>query len=228
VSSHAASASGARRLALGVLVSGSGTNLQAILDAIAAGSLDARVAVVVSNVAHAKALERARAAGVEGVVVDHKAYADRPAFDAALVEVLQAHGVEVVVLAGFMRLLTHVLLDAFPLRVVNVHPALLPAFPGVNAQKQAIEYGVRVTGCTVHFVDHGTDTGPIIAQAAVPVLEGDDVEALRLRILAREHELLPRVLQWIGEGRVTVEPVAGGRTRVHVRGAQPAVGVEGA
>jgi phosphoribosylglycinamide formyltransferase-1 len=165
---------------------------------------------------------------VEAVVIDHKAYADRASFDAAVVEVLRSRGVELVVLAGFMRLLTHVLLDAFPLRVVNVHPALLPAFPGVHAQKQAFDYGVRVTGCTVHFVDHGTDTGPIIAQAAVPVLQGDDVEALRLRILAREHELLPRVLQWFAEGRVTVEPVAGGRTRVHVHGASAAVGVEGA
>jgi phosphoribosylglycinamide formyltransferase-1 len=212
-----------KRLTLGVLVSGSGTNLQAILDAVAAGTLDARVAVVVANVATAGALERARAAGIAAVVVDHKAYEDRAAFDAAVVEVLRAHGVEVVVLAGFMRLITHVLLEAFPLRVVNVHPALLPAFPGVHAQKQALEHGVRVTGCTVHFVDTGTDTGPIIAQAAVPVLEGDDVEALRRRILAREHELLPRVLQWLAEGRVTVEPIAGGRTRVHVRGAEAAV-----
>jgi phosphoribosylglycinamide formyltransferase-1 len=228
VSPRTPSASGPRRLALGVLVSGSGTNLQAILDAIAARTLDAHVAVVVSNVAQAKALERARAAGVPGVVIDHKAYADRAAFDAAVVEVLRAHGVELVVLAGFMRLLSHVLLDAFPMRVVNVHPALLPSFPGVHAQKQALDYGVRVSGCTVHFVDHGTDTGPIIAQAAVPVLDGDDVEALRLRILAREHELLPRVLQWIAEGRVAVQPVAGGRTRVHVRDAPPAVGVEGA
>lgn len=225
---RAASAPGAKRLVLGVLVSGSGTNLQAILDAVAAGSLDARVAVVVSNVAAAGALERARAAGVAAVVIDHRAYPDRPSFDAAVVEVLRAHGVETVVLAGFMRLLTPVLLDAFPMRVVNVHPALLPAFPGVHAQKQALDYGVRVTGCTVHFVDHGTDTGPIIVQAAVPVLDGDDEEALRVRILAREHELLPRVLQWIAEGRVRVDVAAGGRARVHVRDASPAVGVEGA
>jgi phosphoribosylglycinamide formyltransferase-1 len=215
-------------LVLGVLVSGSGTNLQAILDAIAGGALHARMAVVVSNVAGARALARAQAAGVEAVVVDHKSYGAREAFDAAVVEVLRAQGVELVVLAGFMRLLTHVLLDAFPLRVVNVHPALLPAFPGVDAQKQALDYGVRVTGCTVHLVDQGTDTGPVIAQAAVPVLEGDDVESLRKRILAREHELLPLVLQWFAEGRVAVEPVAGGRARVHVRGARAVVGVEGA
>jgi phosphoribosylglycinamide formyltransferase-1 len=207
-------------ITLGVLVSGSGTNLQAILDAVRARTLDARVAVVVSNVAAAGALDRARTAGVETVVIEHQKYADRRTFDAAVVEALRARGVEVVVLAGFMRLVTDVLLGAFPMRVVNVHPALLPAFPGVHAQRQALAYGVRVTGCTVHFVDCGTDTGPVIAQAAVPVCEGDDEATLSARILAREHELLPRALQWIAEGRVTVEPPveAGGRARVRVAG----------
>jgi phosphoribosylglycinamide formyltransferase 1 len=202
---------------LGVLVSGTGTNLQAILDAVAEKRLDAQVEVVVSNVPGAGALERARVAGVSAVVVDHREHADRRAFDAALVEVLRARGVEVVVLAGFMRLLTGVFLDAFPMRVVNVHPSLLPAFPGVNSQKQALEYGVRVAGCSVHFVDAGTDTGPIIAQSAVPVEDDDDEDSLRLRILAREHELLPRVLQWLAEGRVTVQAAPGGRARVRVR-----------
>ena len=205
-------------ITLGVLVSGTGSNLQAILDAVAQKKLDARVAVVVSNVAGAGGLERAREAGVETAIVDHKAYADRRTFDAALVEVLRARGVEVVVLAGFMRLVTDVLLGAFPMRVVNVHPSLLPAFPGVHSQQQAFDYGVRIAGCTVHLVDGGTDTGPILAQAAVPVEEDDDAESLRLRILAREHELLPQVLQWMAEGRVTVEAVAGGRARVRVRG----------
>lgn len=215
-------------ITLGVLVSGSGTNLQAVLDAIAAGSLDARVAIVVSNVDGAHALERARAAGVETAVLEHAKYADRAAFDRALLELLRARGVEVVVLAGFMRLLTTWFLDAFPMRIVNVHPALLPAFPGVHSQRQALEHGVRIAGCTVHFVDAGTDTGPIIAQAAVAVREGDDEESLRLRILAREHELLPRVLQWIAEGRVSVEGGAiGGRARVRVRGAETAIGIEG-
>jgi phosphoribosylglycinamide formyltransferase-1 len=127
-----------------------------------------------------------------------------------------------------MRLLTDVLLDAFPLRVVNIHPALLPAFPGVHAQRQALEYGVRVTGCTVHLVDRGTDTGPIVAQAAVPIREGDDEETLRLRILRREHELLPRVLQWIAEGRVVAEPAGPppARPRVRVEGVNPALGVD--
>jgi phosphoribosylglycinamide formyltransferase-1 len=203
---------------LGVLASGSGTNLQAILDAVKDGRLRAKVAVVVSNVPTAKALERAKSAGVPTVALDHKAYASREAFDAAVVEELRARGVDCVVLAGFMRIVTHVLLDAFPDRVVNIHPALLPAFPGVHAQKQALDYGVRVSGCTVHLVDAGTDTGPILAQATVPVLEGDDEDALRDRILAKEHELLPAVLQWIADGKVDVEPREGARARVRVRG----------
>lgn len=215
-------------MALGVLVSGSGTNLQAILDAIAARSLDARIAVVVSNVPGAAALARAENAGVRALVVDHRSFPDRRTFDAAVVEVLAAHGVDLVVLAGFMRLLTEVLVDAFPMRIVNVHPALLPAFPGMHAQAQALAYGVGISGCTVHFVDRGVDTGPVIAQAAVPILDDDDDERLRLRILAKEHELLPRVLQWIGEGRVRIDPplVPGGRARVRVQGVSRALGVE--
>jgi phosphoribosylglycinamide formyltransferase-1 len=206
-------------ITLGVLISGTGTNLQAILDAVRERRLDAKVGVVLSNVPSAKGLERARDAGVPTAVVDHKAYAARPSFDAEIVGVLRAHGVEVVVLAGFMRLVTPTLLDAFPNRIVNLHPALLPAFPGAHAQAQAIAYGVKIAGCTVHLVDAGTDTGPVIAQAAVPVEEGDDEEALRARILVQEHRLLPEVLQWFAEGSVTVEPpaAAGGRPRVRVR-----------
>jgi phosphoribosylglycinamide formyltransferase-1 len=192
-------------IVLGVLVSGSGTNLQAVLDAIERDRLDARVAVVVSNKAGAGGLDRAARAKIPSVVLDHRAYASREAFDQAVVDALLLHGVEWVVLAGFMRIVTSVLLSAFPMRVVNIHPALLPSFPGIDAQKQALEHGVRVTGCTVHLVDRGTDTGPILAQRAVPVLEGDDLESLKARILATEHELLPEVLQWIAEGRVTVE-----------------------
>lgn len=201
---------------LGVLVSGSGTNLQAVLDAVAGGRLRATVAVVVSNVATAKALDRARGAGVPTVVIDHKAFGSREAFDEAVVAELRARGVDCVVLAGFMRLVTPVLLGAFPHRVVNIHPALLPAFPGVHAQRQAVDYGVRVSGCTVHLVDAGMDTGPILAQATVPVLDDDDEGALRDRILAKEHELLPAVLQWIAEGKVTVEAREGRRPRVRV------------
>ena len=203
-------------IVLGVLVSGSGTNLQAILDAVRERRLDARVAVVVSNVAGARALDRARDAGVETAVVDHEAYPTREAFDAAVVDVLRSRGVQTVVLAGFMRLLTPVLLEAYPMRVVNVHPALLPAFPGVRGQRQALEYGVRFTGCTVHFVDLGTDTGPVIAQATVPVLDDDDEASLTARVLEQEHRLLPQVLQWMAEGRVKVEPGPGGRPRVRV------------
>jgi phosphoribosylglycinamide formyltransferase 1 len=213
------------RLTLGVLASGGGTNLQAILDAIAARTLDAQVAVVVSNVPGAGALGRARAAGVEAVVVEPRQHADREAFDAAVARLLRDRGVDVVVLAGFMRLLSGVLLDAFPMRVVNVHPALLPAFPGLHAQRQAFDHGVRVAGCTVHFVDRGTDTGPIIAQGVVEVRDEDDELALTQRILAREHELLPLVLQWMSEGRVVVEAREGARPRVRVRGARPALGL---
>jgi phosphoribosylglycinamide formyltransferase-1 len=202
---------------LGVLVSGSGTNFQAILDAIAAGTLKAKIGVVVSNVASAKALERAKAARVPAIVVDHKAFPTRAAFDAAVVEVLQAHRVDCVVLAGFMRIVTGTVLDAFPHRVVNVHPALLPAFPGVHAQRQALEYGVAISGCTVHFVDAGTDTGPIIAQAPVPVFDGDTEETLAARILQKEHELLPMVLQWIVDDRVVIEQPKSGRPRARLR-----------
>lgn len=202
---------------LGVLVSGTGTNLQSILDAIAAGTLRAKVGVVVSNVASAKALERAKSAKIPAIVVDHKAFSTREDFDSAIVEVLQAHRVEYVVLAGFMRLVTKIVLDAFPNRVVNVHPALLPAFPGVHAQRQALRYGVSISGCTVHFVDSGTDTGPIIAQEAVAVHADDDEASLTKRILEKEHELLPTVLQWIAEGRVEVEALEDGRPRARVR-----------
>lgn len=213
-------------LDLGVLVSGSGTNLQAILDATRAGALDARVKVVISNRPGVAALARAEAAGVEVRVIDHKQFPDRLAFDRALTAELRRAGANWVVLAGFMRILTAELLDSFPDRVLNIHPALLPAFPGVDAQAQALAYGVRVTGCTVHLVDAGTDTGPIVAQAAVPVLDGDDREKLAARILVREHQLLVEVLRWLSEGRleVTRDPGAA-RARVRVRGGSTALGV---
>lgn len=195
-----------KRLRLGVLLSGSGTNFQAILDAIGRGTLDATVCVVISNVATAGGLDRAKAAGIPAIVVDHRRYGNRNDFDAAVLDILEGHQVDYVVLAGFMRVLTNVLLDAFPMRIVNIHPALLPAFPGLNAQSQAFVYGAKLAGCTVHFVDSGTDTGPIIAQAVVPVMSADDDERLRERILGAEHALLPTVLQWLAEGRVTPKP----------------------
>lgn len=214
-------------LDLGVLISGRGSNLAAILDAIAAGSLDARVRVVISNQPAAGGLVIARAAGVPTAVIPHKGYPDRPSFDGAVVAALREAGAACVVLAGFMRIVTPVLLDAFPHRVVNIHPSLLPAFPGVDAQAQALAYGARITGCTVHLVDAGTDTGPILAQAAVPILDGDDRDALAARILAREHELLVRALGWLASGLVEIEPAAAGkRAVVRVRGAATAIGLE--
>jgi phosphoribosylglycinamide formyltransferase-1 len=189
-----------------VLVSGSGTNLQAVLDAIADEKLDARVRRVISNIEGAKALERAAKASVPTCVLSHKSFASRTEFDAALAQVvkesLQGSSRGWVVLAGFMRILGPTFLEAFPHRVINVHPALLPSFPGVHAQRQALEKGVRITGCTVHLVDAGTDTGPILAQTAVPVLDDDDEVSLTARILAQEHKLLPTVLQWIAEDRL--------------------------
>ncbi|HVR19846.1 MAG TPA: phosphoribosylglycinamide formyltransferase [Polyangiaceae bacterium] len=199
-------------LNLGVLVSGNGTNLQAILDAVASGELDARVRCVVSNKREAFALERARKAGVPAIALAHKEYATREAFDEAVLAALREHGVEWVVLAGFMRVLTPGFLRSFAGRVVNVHPALLPAFPGVNAVAQALAHGVRVSGCTVHFVDEGVDSGPIIAQRAVPVLDGDDEASLAARIHAAEHELFVAVLADIAAGRVApaASPAGGG------------------
>ncbi|MFT3773583.1 MAG: phosphoribosylglycinamide formyltransferase [Minicystis sp.] len=205
---------------LGVLISGRGSNLGAVLSGIAAGLLPARISLVISNKPEAKGLERAREAGVPTRVIKHGDYPDRAAFDAALVAALREASVDLVVLAGFMRLLTPTFLEAFPSRVVNIHPALLPAFPGVDAQAQALAYGARVTGCTVHFVDAGTDTGPVIAQTVVPILDGDDRERLAARILPHEHELLVRALSWIAHGKVEVIPPAapGARATVRVRG----------
>jgi phosphoribosylglycinamide formyltransferase-1 len=204
---------------LGVLISGRGSNLAAILAAVERGELPARVALVVSNKRGAEGLARAVDAGVPTRVVPHGNYPDRVSFDTALVEAMREASVDTVVLAGFMRLLTPFFLCSFSDRVINIHPSLLPAFPGVDAQAQALVYGARVTGCTVHFVDPGMDSGPIIAQAAVPVLEGDDREALAARILRREHELLVEVLGWLAAGKVEVSRAApGGRATVRVRG----------
>lgn len=193
-------------LNLGVLVSGNGTNLQAILDAVAEGRLDANVRCVISNRAEAYALERARRAGVPALSVSHRAYESREAFDGALLVALRDHGAEWLALAGFMRVLTPGFLREFTGRVVNVHPALLPSFPGVNAVRQALAHGVKVTGCTVHFVDEGVDTGPIIAQRAVPVLPGDDEASLAARIHDAEHELFVSVLCDIASGRIGPSP----------------------
>jgi phosphoribosylglycinamide formyltransferase-1 len=192
-------------LRIGVLVSGSGTNLQAILDAVAEGSLEASVQLVLSNVAGAPALARAEAAGVPALVLDHRPFPTREAFDDRVVGVLRERTVELVVLAGFNRLLSRLFVRAFPLRIMNIHPALLPSFPGLHAQRQAVEYGVRIAGATVHFVDEETDHGPIIMQAAVPVYPDDTEESLGTRILREEHRIYPAAIRLFAEGRLRVE-----------------------
>lgn len=196
---------------LGVLVSGRGSNLQAILDAIASGALDARVGIVLSNVAGAGGLARAEKASVPTEVIDHKAYASREAFDEAVLACLDRHEVDLVCLAGFMRLLSGVLVRSFPHRILNIHPSLLPSFKGLHAQRQALEHGVKVSGCTVHFVDEELDHGPIVLQSAVPVREDDDEDALAARILEQEHLLYPKAIQLVLDGAVHVE---GRRARV--------------
>lgn len=204
-------------LKLGVLVSGSGTNLQAILDATEDGSLDAEVRLVLSNVPGVKSLERAAAAGKSAVVLSHRDFTDREAFDKALVTTLRQAGVEWVALAGFMRLLTPVFLRAFEGRIVNIHPALLPAFPGAHGQRDAFNYGVKVAGCTVHFVDEGVDSGPIIAQRAVPVLDDDTEATLAARILQQEHQVYVEVLRLLAAGRIEIVPGSNGqRNRVRI------------
>ena len=195
----------AKLLNIGVLVSGSGTNLQSIVDACGRGELKARVACVISNKADAFALERARKAGITALHLNHKDHDGRESYDRALVAALKEHQVELVVLAGFMRIITPVLLDAFPMAIMNIHPALLPAFPGLHAQRQALEYGAKVAGCTVHFVDAGTDTGPIIVQASVPVMEGDTEDTLSARIQKEEHRIYPEAIRLYSEGRLRID-----------------------
>lgn len=195
---------------VGVLISGRGSNLQALLEASAAGELGGRVAVVISNVAGAAGLDRARKAGVPALVHDHRGHL-REEHDRAMLGDLQKHGVELVCLAGYMRLLSSVLLEAYPHRVLNVHPSLLPAFPGLDAQRQAWEHGVKISGATVHLVEKGLDTGPIVLQEAVPVLPSDTADDLAARILAAEHRLYPRAVRLMLEGRCRVE---GRRVRV--------------
>ncbi len=197
---------------VGVLISGRGSNLQALLDAAAAGTLGGRVAVVISNVATAPGLERARRAGVPALVRDHRGRT-REDHDRDLLADLAAHETELVCLAGYMRLLSPVVLEAYPHRVLNIHPSLLPAFPGLDAQRQAWAHGVKVSGATVHLVEQGLDTGPIVAQEAVPVREGDTADDLAARILEAEHRLYPRAVRMMLEGRCRVD----GR-RVHVEG----------
>ncbi len=189
---------------LGILISGRGSNFEAIANSIARYKLDAEIAIVISNRANAPGLEIARERGVPLRVIA-SAGMEREAYDKLLIEELQTHEVDLVCLAGFMRLLSANIIRAFPNRVLNIHPSLLPAFTGLDAARQALEYGVRITGCTVHFVDEFLDSGPIIIQAAVPVLENDTVESLSARILTQEHLIYPKAIGYIVDGRVTVE-----------------------
>ncbi len=191
-------------LRIGVLASGRGSNLQAIIDAIEAGKLDCRLAVVVSDRADARALERARKHGAEAVFLAPKAHGSREAFDQAVLAVLADHRVELVCLAGYMRVLSPTFVSALPGQIMNIHPALLPSFPGLHAQRQALRHGVKISGATVHFVDEGVDTGPIICQAAVPVKEDDTEETLAARILVEEHQLYPRAIRLFAEGRLSL------------------------
>ena len=190
---------------IAVLASGGGTNLQSIIDQQQCGKLSVDIALVISNNPGAGALDRAQQAGINTLCINHRNHATREDFDQALVNALQQADIELVVLAGFMRIITPTMLKAFPHRIINIHPALLPAFPGLNVQQQAIDYGARFSGCTVHFVDAGVDTGPIIIQAVVPILPGDSAATLAERILKQEHHIYPQAIQWLAEGRVKID-----------------------
>ena len=194
------------KLKLGVLASGRGSNLQAIIDNIERGSLSAEIAVVISDQAEAFSLERARKHGLPAIHVSAGGYkGKREEYDALLVRELRKFNVEFVVLAGFMRIITRVLVKAYPDRIMNIHPALLPSFPGLHVQKAAIAHGVKFSGCTVHFVDEGMDTGPIIIQAVVPILDNDTEDTLSARILTQEHKIFSRAIQLYAEGRLKVD-----------------------
>jgi phosphoribosylglycinamide formyltransferase-1 len=189
-----------------VLVSGTGTNLKALLDADKRGELaPAQIALVVSNVPDAPALQHAIRAEVPHVTIDHRPFLTREAFEQTLLQTLGSHGIQAIVLAGFMRVLTKTFVEAFPQKIINTHPALSPSFPGVHAAAQALAYGVKVTGCTVHFVDAGVDSGPIIFQAAVPILPDDDKDTLQARIQVEEHRLLPQALRLLARGALKIQ-----------------------
>lgn len=193
------------KLKLGVLASGRGSNLQAIIDNIEAGNLNSEVAIVITDKQDAYALERAGKHQIPGFHINPKQYGAKSEYEKAVVETLKEHCVELVVLAGYMRLVGNVLLENFPNRIMNIHPALLPAFPGAHGQRDALDYGVRYSGCTVHFVDEGMDTGPIILQAVVPVIQDDDEDILSARILKEEHKIYSQAIQLFAEGRLRVE-----------------------
>lgn len=192
-------------LKLGILASGRGSNFQSIIDAIENGTLKAQAVVLIVDKENAFARERARKHGIEEIWLNPKESSSKDAYFERIRDELMARGVELVILAGFMRIVRRPLINAFPNRIMNIHPALLPSFPGLHAQQQAVDYGVRISGCTVHFVDEGMDTGPIIMQAAVPVACDDTEETLAARILVEEHRIYPEAIRLYAEGRLTVE-----------------------
>lgn len=194
----------AATLKLGVLASGRGSNLQSIIDAVEAKQLDAQIQVVISDNRDALVLKRAEKHGIHSRFIDPKSFASREQYDRELVRVLEEHQVELIALAGFMRIMTPLFVRAFPNRILNIHPALLPAFPGLRVQRAALKYGVKFSGATVHIVDEGVDTGPIVVQAVVPVMEGDSEELLAERILKEEHKIYPQAIQWFAQGRIKV------------------------
>ncbi|MBI5374393.1 MAG: phosphoribosylglycinamide formyltransferase [Candidatus Schekmanbacteria bacterium] len=189
---------------IGILVSGRGSNLQALIDSISKREINGTIAIVVSNIEDAQALNRAASAGIRTAVVDHRKFKSREDFEKELIRVLDDSKVDLVCLAGFMRVLTSFFIRNYRNRIINIHPALLPSFPGIHAQKQALDYGVKVSGCTVHFVDEGTDTGPIILQKTVPVYDADDEESLSERILAEEHKLYVEAVKLFCSDRIIV------------------------
>lgn len=190
---------------IGILASGSGTNFDSIAAAVESGRIPARIAILVCNRPQAAVLAKAQARGIRTTIVDHRTFESRESFDSAVADVLEQAGVDLVAMAGFDRLVTPALLRRFPQRIVNIHPALLPAFRGSHAQSQAAAYGVTIAGATVHFVDEDVDHGPILLQAAVPVVPGEDAERLRARILAVEHRIYPEALRLLAEGRVEID-----------------------
>ncbi len=190
---------------LGVLISGRGSNLQAIIDAAEGGETHSHVVVVISNDPGAYGLERAKKHGIAAVVIDNRTFPDKNTYELEIVKVLRQHKVDLVCLAGYMRIVGKVLLSHFAGKMINIHPALLPSFPGLHGQKQALDYGVKLTGVTVHFVDEGCDTGPIILQAAVPVKDDDSEESLSARVLEQEHKLYPQAIRLFAEGKLKIE-----------------------
>ncbi len=193
-----------RKLRLGVLASGGGTNLQSIIDNCQEQKIDAEIVLVLCNNPDARALERAEKADLPHLCINHRDFSDRQSFDQAVVAALREADVELVVLAGFMRIISEVFLEAFPQRIINIHPALLPAFPGLHVQRKALEYGARFSGCTVHLVDNGIDTGPIILQAVVPIFADDDEASLSARILEQEHIIYSQAIQLFAEDRIQI------------------------